>query len=80
MQALHSLCVPETYPRLFAAAERWGVAHGCHALWVETQDNNVAAVRFYLRQGCELASVRDDAYPDHPDELQLIFRKAIVRA
>ncbi|HEX2187374.1 MAG TPA: GNAT family N-acetyltransferase, partial [Longimicrobiaceae bacterium] len=42
---------------LFHAAEAWARARGCRRLWVETQNVNVAACRFYARQGCALVSV-----------------------
>lgn len=64
--------------RLFAAAERWAVAHGARELVVETQDINVPACRFYAKQGCRLAAVNRGAYERFPDEIQLLWRKAIV--
>jgi GNAT superfamily N-acetyltransferase len=64
---------------LFAAAERWARARGCRRLEVETQNNNVAACRFYARQGCALGSVRRHAYPELPDEVQLLWHKDLAR-
>lgn len=60
---------------LFAAAERWANGRGCRRLVVETQNNNVAACRFYARQGCALGAVHRDAYPDLPQEIQLLWHK-----
>ena len=42
---------------------------------VETQNINVSACRFYARQGCVLSAVNRFAYPELPDEVQLIWRK-----
>jgi GNAT superfamily N-acetyltransferase len=63
---------------LFAAAETWARARGCRRLNVETQNNNVAACRFYARQGCALGAVHRDAYPDLPDEVQLLWHKDLA--
>ena len=37
------------------------------------QNVNVAACRFYMAMGCELSAVNLHAYPDLPDEAQLIW-------
>ncbi len=63
---------------LFAAAERWANGRGCRRLSVETQNNNVAACRFYARQGCALGSFHREAYPELPDEVQLLWHKNIA--
>ena len=65
---------------LFAAAEDWARARGCREIKIETQNNNVAACRFYARQGCVLQTVRENAYPDLPDETQLIWHKPLTAA
>jgi len=62
---------------LFDAAEAWGRAKNCLEIKVETQNTNVVACRFYARQGCRLTEANYDAYPALPDEVQLIWRKAI---
>ncbi|HEU0076297.1 MAG TPA: GNAT family N-acetyltransferase [Longimicrobiaceae bacterium] len=62
---------------LFRAAEAWARARGCRQLRVETQNVNVAACRLYARQGCVLASVDRSAYPGLPDEVRLIWHKAL---
>lgn len=61
--------------RLFAAAVDWAHARGCTRLAVETQNVNVPACRFYAGRGCELGSVRRFAYPELPQEIQLIWYK-----
>ncbi|HEU4595710.1 MAG TPA: GNAT family N-acetyltransferase [Pyrinomonadaceae bacterium] len=65
---------------LFRAVELWAVARGCRRLKVETQNVNVPACRFYERQGCVLAEVRRDAYPELPGEIQLLWHKAVNHA
>lgn len=62
---------------LFQAAESWALAHGAARLKVETQDVNVAACRFYARQGCVLGALHRFAYPDLPDEAQLLWYKQL---
>ncbi len=63
---------------LFRAAEAWARARGCRQLKVETQNVNVAACRFYARQGCVLTSVHRGGYPSLPDEIQLLWHKDLV--
>jgi len=63
---------------LFQAAEAWARARGCRRLEIETQNVNVAACRFYARQGCRLESIDRFAYPDLPNEVQLIWIKELV--
>jgi len=58
---------------LFDAVKEWASRHRCTELKIETQTNNVAAVRFYLRQGCRLKQVTPNAYPELPDEVQVLF-------
>lgn len=62
---------------LFRAIECWARARGCRELKVETQDINVAACRFYEHGGWTLTEVNRLAYPDLPDEVQLIWRKPL---
>ena len=63
---------------LFRAAEAWSVARGCTQLKVETQSINVAACRFYARQGCVLKTVNPLANPQFPEEIQLLWYKTIA--
>jgi len=62
---------------LFRAVEAWATARRCRQLKVETQNINVAACRFYQRQGCVLGGIRRFAYPEFPDEIQLIWYKVL---
>jgi ribosomal protein S18 acetylase RimI-like enzyme len=64
--------------RLVAAVEDWARARGCRELRVETQNINVAACRFYQRAGFRLVSIDRGAYPDLPDEIQLLFAKELT--
>lgn len=63
---------------LFRSVEGWAIARGCRELKVETQNTNVAACRFYQRQGCVLGAINRFAYPELPDEVQLIWRKDLA--
>lgn len=65
---------------LFRAIERWGLGRHCRELKVETQNTNVAACRFYARQGCTLKSANRHAYPAFPDEVQLLWTKTLDAA
>ena len=60
---------------LFNAAATWARAKGCRELSVETQNINVPACRFYQRQGFVLVAANQLAYPEYPDEIQLLWRK-----
>ncbi len=60
---------------LFKAAEAWAVARGCRQLKIETQNINVAACRFYSRQGCVLGAIHRFAYPEFPNEIQMLWYK-----
>lgn len=64
---------------LFRAAEARAAARGCLQLKVETQNINVPACRFYARQGCELGAANRFAYPEFPDEVQLLWYKTLAR-
>lgn len=61
---------------LFQKAVQWSRDNGFKQLCVETQNNNVKACRFYLKQGCRLGAVHRYAYVAYPplaDETQLIW-------
>lgn len=60
---------------LFRAAEEWARARGCSQFKVETQNVNVAACRFYARQGCVLTAIDPSAYPGLPGQIQLLWYK-----
>jgi GNAT superfamily N-acetyltransferase len=65
---------------LFRAAEARAAARGCRQLKIETQNINLPACSFYARQGCELREINRFAYPQFPDEVQLLWYKEISRA
>ena len=62
---------------LFARAAAWARDRGCRELKVETQNTNVAACRFYARQGCQLRAIVRAAYPDLPEEIQLLWYREL---
>lgn len=62
---------------LFRAVESWAAARGCRQLKIETQNVNVPACRFYQRQGCVVGGIRRLAYPELPDEVQLLWYKEL---
>ncbi|HUQ18912.1 MAG TPA: GNAT family N-acetyltransferase [Gemmatimonadaceae bacterium] len=62
---------------LVSAAERWALDRGASELKVETQNTNVDACRFYDARGFRLGSVNPAAYPEIPDEVQLLWYKAL---
>lgn len=64
---------------LFQKVEAWAQLHGCRQLKIETQNTNVRACRFYERQGCRLQQIHRTAYPDFPEEVQLLWYKDLPR-
>lgn len=52
-------------------------SRGCKEIKVETQDVNVAACRFYHKMGFRLRTVRPGAYPELPDEVQLLWYREL---
>lgn len=65
---------------LFHAAESWASKRGCREIKVETQNTNVAACRFYERQGCALRVVERCAYKEFPQEIKLLWYKRLSDA
>jgi len=63
---------------LFRAVERWARARGCSTLKIETQNTNVPACTFYARQGCILKEIKRSAYPQLPDEIQMLWYKDLA--
>lgn len=63
---------------LFAASEKWCIERGCFELKIETQNINLAACKFYAKQGCKLGAINRFAYPEFPDEVQLLWYKKLV--
>ncbi len=62
---------------LFRAAEQWAELQRCDLLKVETQNDNVPACKFYASQGCSLGGINRFAYPDFPNEVQLLWYKRL---
>lgn len=58
---------------LFAAAAAWAAGRGCTRLKIETQNVNVLACRFYAGRGCVLGAIHRYAYPELPEEIQLLW-------
>jgi ribosomal protein S18 acetylase RimI-like enzyme len=63
---------------LFRAAEAHAAARGCLQLKIETQNVNVPACEFYARHGCELRAIDRFAYPELPEEIQLLWYKELA--
>lgn len=64
--------------QLFQACETWIREKGGTTLKIETQNNNVPACKFYLKQGCELGAIHRFAYPELPNEVQLLWYKQLL--
>ena len=62
---------------LFPHVVSWARSRRCTHLKVETQDINVPACKFYARMGCELRAIHADAYPELPDESQLLWYRRL---
>ena len=59
--------------QLFDYSLNWARARNCRLFKVETQNINVPACRFYVRQGCRLGAFNLYAYPESLKEIQLIW-------
>lgn len=62
---------------LFPRIVTWATARQCMALKIETQNINVAACKYYAHMGCQLRAIHPDAYPDLPDETQLLWYRRL---
>lgn len=62
---------------LFREVEAWARHRRCRTLKVETQTINVPACRFYARMGCTLGTINRFAYPELPEETQLLWFKEL---
>jgi len=62
---------------LVEAAEKWAREMNCAEIKVETQDNNVAACRFYAAMGFEAKEIVRNAY-EGLDEAMIIWRKRLA--
>ena len=60
---------------LFQRAEAWAAAKGCKQLKIETQNTNVPACMLYKAQGCVIGAIHHSAYPQFPDEIQILWYK-----
>jgi len=63
---------------LFQEVYSYAKTQNCHALLIETQNNNPNAIKFYLRNGATLFKTNMRAYDDYPEEIQYIFQKFIT--
>jgi GNAT superfamily N-acetyltransferase len=63
--------------RLFESALNWARQRNCRLFKVETQNINVPACRFYVRQGCRLGALNLHAYPDSLNEVQLVWYRKL---
>ena len=59
--------------RLLERTIEFARASNCRRLKVESQNNNPAACHFYAKQGFRLGAVHPNAYPEYPDEVQLLW-------
>jgi len=67
--------------RLFQRAAEWAKSQGCRQLAIETQNINVPACRFYVRQGCHLGEIDRYKYSSNPataDEVMLVWYLDLV--
>jgi GNAT superfamily N-acetyltransferase len=64
---------------LLERVEGWAQLHGCRQLKIETQNTNVRACRFYEQRGYELRAINRAAYPELPEEIQLLWYKDLPR-
>jgi ribosomal protein S18 acetylase RimI-like enzyme len=60
---------------LLASGAALARGRGARQLKVETQNTNVQACRFYASRGFRLGAVRRGAYPELPDEVELLWYK-----
>jgi ribosomal protein S18 acetylase RimI-like enzyme len=60
---------------LFTEAVKWSRKRKCRYLKVETQNINVPACRFYIRQGCQLGEINRFAYtePNVAHEIMIVW-------
>jgi ribosomal protein S18 acetylase RimI-like enzyme len=85
LAVLWDIRIAENYRRrgigaqLFARAVEWARARECRLLKIETQNINVAACKFYARQGCVLGGIHRWAYADFPDEVQLLWYRGLAK-
>ena len=63
--------------RLLDSAAAWAARRHCRILKAETQSINVPACRFYAKHGFTLGAMNRFAYPELPDEVELVWYKEL---
>jgi ribosomal protein S18 acetylase RimI-like enzyme len=59
--------------QLVDQAASWAKQRQCRMIKVETQNNNVAACRFYAACRFRVCGIQPGAYPEFPDEVMLLW-------
>lgn len=59
--------------KLFELIRKYAKENGFKQLKVECQNTNPAAVNFYHKQGMKLCAINEYAYPEYPNETQLLW-------
>jgi len=59
---------------LFRAVRELACVRECTQIRIETQNVNLPACHFYARMGCTLESINRFAYPELPEEAQILWR------
>lgn len=62
---------------LFQKAIEFSKERNCKTIKIETQNNNVQACQFYLKQDCYLGGIHPGVYNEFPSEIQLLWYKKI---
>ncbi|MDB5085744.1 MAG: TDP-fucosamine acetyltransferase [Bacilli bacterium] len=65
---------------LFQKCVDWTKNKGCARMRIETQHINVAACRFYAKQGAKLGQIKREAYQDQLSLVQLIWYVELEKA
>ncbi len=63
--------------RLVEAAVAWAKSRRCQRVKIETQNVNVPACHLYVKHGFVLCSIDRYAYPELPDEVELVWCKEL---
>jgi GNAT superfamily N-acetyltransferase len=62
---------------LIESAVAWAIRRHCRILKAETQNINVPACRFYAKHGLTLAAINRCAYPELPDEVEMVWSREL---
>lgn len=62
---------------LFQQATNFSKKQKCKTIKIETQNSNVNACRFYVKQNCYLGGIHENVYKELPAEIQFLFYKNI---